>query len=225
MILIGENPIRGPLERVGPENQDVFGPWNGQERSECHLGPKKTNSVFSLYVYLFYQTNKEVRLGGGCLQQILGTITVYIRVAANHVGYTEEENNSYVVFKKNIYWSAGKKCGGEGGKELLHRKIRLIENNAKCRYLTKLTFKGTSRQAVICLRPPPLLGFFGGMVLQILYVLHLVRNRVLNSSKILSPTQLNTPPPRPLPATHCLYMLYFDFGKGGRVGEVNHREG
>jgi hypothetical protein len=31
------------------------------------------------------------------------------------------------------------------------------------------------------------------------------------------------PPPHPLPATHCMYIMYFDFGKGG--GEVNKREG
>jgi hypothetical protein len=32
MILMRENPFRGPLERGGP--------GNGNERSECHLGPK-----------------------------------------------------------------------------------------------------------------------------------------------------------------------------------------
>ncbi len=30
--------------------------------------------------------------------------------------------------------------------------------------------------------------------------------------------QHHPPPPNPLPATHCLYILYFDF-------EVNQREG
>jgi hypothetical protein len=29
----------------------------------------------------------------------------------------------------------------------------------------------------------------------------------------------------PLPATHCLHILYFDTEKGGRAGEVNQREG
>jgi hypothetical protein len=29
---------------------------------------------------------------------------------------------------------------------LTHKKIRLIESNAKCRYLKKLTYKGTLRQ-------------------------------------------------------------------------------
>jgi hypothetical protein len=33
-----------------------------------------------------------------------------------------------------------------------HRKIRLIESNAKCRHLQKSTFKGTLRQVFICLR-------------------------------------------------------------------------
>jgi hypothetical protein len=39
------------------------------------------------------------------------------------------------------------------------RKIRLLEGNAKCRHLEKLTYKGTLRQMFICLRPPPLLRF------------------------------------------------------------------
>ncbi len=29
MILMGENPIRGTFEGVGPENQDFFGPEMG----------------------------------------------------------------------------------------------------------------------------------------------------------------------------------------------------
>jgi hypothetical protein len=32
-------------------------------------------------------------------------------------------------------------------------------------------------------------------------------------------------PPTPPPATHCLYILYLDIGKGGGVEEVNQREG
>jgi hypothetical protein len=46
-----------------------------------------------------------------------------------------------------------------------------------------------------------------------LEVLNLVRNRVLNSCRIWSTTQLNTP--TPLPATHCLFVLFVYFGKGG----------
>ncbi len=37
------------------------------------------------------------------------------------------------------------------------RKIRLIENNAKCRYLKNQPVKGLSGRCFICLRPPPLL--------------------------------------------------------------------
>jgi hypothetical protein len=50
----------------------------------------------------------------------------------------------------------------EDNKNLLNRrKIRLIEGNAKCRYLKKFTCKGTWRKVFICLRPripspPPL---------------------------------------------------------------------
>jgi hypothetical protein len=33
-------------------------------------------------------------------------------------------------------------------------KIRLIESNAECRYLKKLTCKGTLRQVLICLSRP-----------------------------------------------------------------------
>ncbi len=95
------------------------------------------------------------------------------------------------------------------------RKIRLIESNGKCRYLKKLTCKGTLRQVFICLRPPPLLGFCLGWSSNFV-VLNLVRNRVLNSCRMWSPTQLNTP--HPLSATHCLYVLYFHFWEGGGVG-------
>jgi hypothetical protein len=46
------------------------------------------------------------------------------------------------------------------------RKIRLIEGNAKCRHLNKLTCKGTWRQVFICLRSrthtPPLTHREGG---------------------------------------------------------------
>jgi hypothetical protein len=41
------------------------------------------------------------------------------------------------------------------------RKIRLIEDNAKCRHLIDLS---TLRQVFICLKPPPLLGFCWGGV-------------------------------------------------------------
>jgi hypothetical protein len=34
------------------------------------------------------------------------------------------------------------------------RKIRLIESNAKCRYLKQFTFKGTLQQVIICPEAP-----------------------------------------------------------------------
>jgi hypothetical protein len=40
MILMPENTFRGPLEGVSPENREFFGHSKGNERSECHLGPK-----------------------------------------------------------------------------------------------------------------------------------------------------------------------------------------
>jgi hypothetical protein len=57
---------------------------------------------------------------------------------------------------------------------------------------------------------PPSRFFLGGLA--ILYVLYLVRKRVLNSCRIWSPTGLNTP--HPFPATYSLYILYFDWGEG-----------
>jgi hypothetical protein len=44
-----------------------------------------------------------------------------------------------------------------GGHSRRRRKIRLIESNAKCCYLKKLTYKGTCGRCSICLRSPPLL--------------------------------------------------------------------
>ncbi len=55
------------------------------------------------------------------------------------------------------------------------RNIRLIESNAKCRHLKKLTCKGTLRKVFICLRTPPLLFVWGGLA--ILYVLNMVNQR------------------------------------------------
>jgi hypothetical protein len=40
MILMRANPLQEPLEGLGPENRDFFG--LGSERSESHLGPKKS---------------------------------------------------------------------------------------------------------------------------------------------------------------------------------------
>jgi hypothetical protein len=42
MILIGENPLLGPLEGVVPENLDFFGPKWHLLRSWPFQGPKKS---------------------------------------------------------------------------------------------------------------------------------------------------------------------------------------
>ncbi len=69
-----------------------------------------------------------------------------------------------------------------------------------------MTFKGTLRQVFISLRPPLLLGFSLGQSCNFAF-LNLVRYRVLTLAEYgWSPTGPNTP--RPLPATHCLYILY-----------------
>ncbi len=101
------------------------------------------------------------------------------------------------------------------------QKDQTHRSNVKCRYLKTLTRKGTLRQVFICLSSPPLLGFFlGGKA--ILWVLNLVRNRVLNSCRIWSPTQLNTPLTPSQPHTVCMYCTLI-LGRGG--GELNQRDG
>ncbi len=58
---------------------------------------------------------------------------------------------------------------------------------------------------------------WGGVA--ILWVLNVVRNRVLNSCRIWSITQLNTTP-RPT-VSHCLYLLYVYFGREDRGATVH----
>ncbi len=36
-VTVWANPFRGPLEGLGTENRDFFGPCNGNERSECRF--------------------------------------------------------------------------------------------------------------------------------------------------------------------------------------------
>jgi hypothetical protein len=64
-----------------------------------------------------------------------------------------------------------------------------------------------------------LLVFLFGVVKQFCRVLNLVRNRVLNSCRIWSTTQLNIPLPHQ-PHTARKYILYVYFGKGGGMVEV-----
>ncbi len=107
--------------------------------------------------------------------------------------------------------------GGRQGYTSVRRKIRLIDSKAKCRHPKNVTCKGTLRQVFICLRPLPLLGFclwwsgnFVGFESGHIQNVKLLQNIVSNRTK------------RPLPATHCLYILNFDLGKGGG-GEPERR--
>ncbi len=45
MVLRRATSLRGALEGVGPENQDFFGPWNGNEL----FGPKKVYAYLQLF--------------------------------------------------------------------------------------------------------------------------------------------------------------------------------
>ncbi len=66
-----------------------------------------------------------------------------------HIQYSGEFSHSlctvqYCYYCTTVlYW---------GSLRLHCRNIRLIEGNAKCRHLKKLTYKGTLRQVFICLR-------------------------------------------------------------------------
>ncbi len=100
----------------------------------------------------------------------------------------------------------------QNSKDKTKRKLCL------CRYSKKLTCKGTLWQVFICLDLPPFLGFVFGW-----------KNNFVGSEYGQNPLQnmvsKTTQHPQLLPTTHFLYILYFDLGKGGEVGELNHREG
>ncbi len=104
------------------------------------------------------------------------------------------------------------------------RKIRLIESNAKCRYLKKLNCKGPLRQGVHLSEAPSQVFVWGGKA--ILQTLNLVRNRVASSCRIWSCLQHNSTPPPPTssqPHTFCLYCTVLLIWEGGG-GQVNQRE-
>jgi hypothetical protein len=71
---------------------------------------------------------------------------------------------------------------------------------------------------------PPLLGFCLGWCSNFV-VSESGQKQSIKLLQIMVSNTTQYPPPHPLPATHCQYILYFGFGKGGGVGEVNQREG
>jgi hypothetical protein len=70
---------------------------------------------------------------------------------------------------------------GAHSQELMDWVTTAYRDQSKMSSSIKLICKGTLRQALFCLSPPPLLGLGG---LAILFVLNLVRYRVLNSCRI-----------------------------------------
>jgi hypothetical protein len=107
--------------------------------------------------------------------------------------------------------------------DLLRRKIRLIESNAKCRHLKKFNCIGTLRQMLICLRPPTLLGYCLGWSSNFV----VSESGQIQSVKLLQNMvqQDSNPPPtpsQPLTVCTCIYCTLTQ-GRGG--GGVNQREG
>jgi hypothetical protein len=61
MILMHATSIIRQLEGVGYENLDLFGPKNGYEQNECHLGPKKLNVPSNGFARMPSAVKKQVR--------------------------------------------------------------------------------------------------------------------------------------------------------------------
>jgi hypothetical protein len=75
------------------------------------------------------------------------------------------------------------------------------------------------QNVVICLRPPPLLGYCFGWSSNFVGSESGVK---LPQNTVWSPTGLDPPPPQSL--TVCTVFTYFDTGRGGG-GEESKREG
>jgi hypothetical protein len=84
-----------------------------------------------------------------------------------------------------------------------------------------LTCNETLRQVFICLRHPPLLGVCLGWGSNFVGSESGQRQSVKLMQNMVSKQDLT--PQHPLPAKHCLHILYFDTEKGG--GDLNQREG
>jgi hypothetical protein len=100
--------------------------------------------------------------------------------------------------------------------------INYIDTKSKCRYLKKVTCKGTLRQVFICLRPPPLLGCclglscnFAGSDSGQIECVKLLRNMVSNRTQ--------QPPPTPSHTLSVYTVLRHREESGG--GELHQREG
>ncbi len=56
----------------------------------------------------------------------------------------------------------GREPNRDDKEDVQHGLINFIDTKAKCRHLKKFTCIGTLGQVFVCLRPPPLLGFWSG---------------------------------------------------------------
>ncbi len=93
---------------------------------------------------------------------------------------------------------------------VVHRKIRLIESNAKCRHLKKFTCNG---HEFICLRPPP---FFLGFCLGWSSNFVGSESGQIQSIKLLQNMVSNRTHHSPLPHSHTLSICtVLTHGGGG----------
>jgi hypothetical protein len=153
---------------------------------------------FSVHIAHAFQTGKGDRYGGDFSSSAIPHHT----------------RRSLIILLQSVTLSPP-----ERNKKLIRRKIRLTESNAKCRYLKKFTCIGTLRQVFICLRHPPLLGFWldfvGSESSQIQYTVY--------NSCICSPHNPIPPPHYTLYKYTTLYI--FTQGRGVGEGEANQWEG
>ncbi len=98
------------------------------------------------------------------------------------------------------------------------RKIRLTESRAKCRYLKKLTCKGTLRQVFICLRPPPLLGICLGWSSSFVGSESGQKQSVKSLQNMVSNT-IQHPPPQPLPDPGSRIQSFLPPGSRGKKAQ------
>ncbi len=89
--------------------------------------------------------------------------------------------------------------------------------NAKCRHLKNLPIL---RQVFICLRPPPLLGFYLGWSSNFLGS----ESGQIQSVKLLQNMVSNTTQHPPPPPRHTLSCIYCTLTQGWGGGEVNYSE-
>ncbi len=101
MTLMRANSFEGPLKKGWALKIDTFGPWNWDEQSKCHLGPKKVAFPFELSVKTFILLQQFLRGRPGCAQAVT-------------FSYKPVSNNVWTIFS---VWRIVhvKRAGPEGG--------------------------------------------------------------------------------------------------------------